>query len=161
LYAAIPCWICCTQCCEREMSQLSREMNSLTSWISIKTQWTHYCCQMRPTSVCVLMLINTTVHYPTPNSTHGLHPRPFYVAKVTVWFAVSSDSVNYFFGNKESAQERWPNSRSRSTSRPRPLLGLQQNVFAASVRSIALSLIIFFFCIILPLLISPLPDRDD
>jgi len=81
-------------------------------------------------------LIHKIIPYRTPNSTHELHSRPFYVAKVTVWFAVSSDGTNCFSENAEWLQERWSNNRSRSTSHSLPLFGLHQNVFAASVRSI-------------------------
>ena len=70
---------------ERRWANFCCVMNPLTSWISIQTQWIHYSCQMRPTSVCGLMLINKVGRYLTPNRKHKLHQRPSWASKVTVW----------------------------------------------------------------------------
>jgi len=46
--------------------------------------------------------------------------------------------ISVLFLGYNTVYQRWPNSGSRSISRSRPLFGLCQNVFASSVRSIAL-----------------------
>jgi hypothetical protein len=115
---------------------------------------------MRPTSIRVLVLINKIFRYRTLNSTHELHPRPFYAAKVTVWFAVSSDSINYFFENAKVLQERWPNRRFaiyQSFATAFWSLGK----YISRLITINSSSFDNILCITLPLLISLLPVRDN